>query len=96
MTLADGAITAATLAAAACNKIADHIIRRTFANAAASSDGDGKSFRSLLGAIGKLVNKVAISGSTLTVYESDDTTALGTQTTTTDSAADPITGVDTS
>ncbi|HUW32511.1 MAG TPA: hypothetical protein VM223_12945 [Planctomycetota bacterium] len=77
------------------NKVADHTIRRSFANAAASSDGDVKSFRSLLGAIAKLVNKIIASGATLTVYEADDMTALGTQTITTDSGADPITVLDT-
>ena len=81
---------------AECNKIADHTIRRTFENACDSPDGDTKSFRSLLGAIGKLVNKVEASGGTLTIYEDDDTTSLGTQTITTDSGADPITTLDTS
>lgn len=85
----------ATIVAAAANTIADHTIRRTFQNACDSSDGDAKAFRSLLGAIGKLVNKVAVSGSTLTVYEDDDTTSLGTQTVTTNAAADPITTLDT-
>ncbi len=93
--IAPDAIGASELAAGGCNKIADHAIRRTFANAQASSDGDTKNFRSLLGAIGKLVNKVSISGSTLTITEEDDTTSLGTQTITTDAAADPITAVDT-
>jgi len=81
--------------AATANKIADHTLRRGFASAAASSDGDAKSFRSLFGAIAKLVNKIATSGATLTVYEADDATALGTQTITTDSGANPITVLDT-
>lgn len=93
--LASGAITAASIASAAANKVADHVLRRSWATAAASSDGDTKSFRSLLGAIAKLVNKIAISGSTLTIYEADDSTSLGTQTVTTDAAADPITSLDT-
>lgn len=83
------------IADAVANKIADHVLRRAFATAAASSDGDTKSFRSLLGAVACLVNKTAISGSTLTIYEADDTTSLGTQTVTTDAAANPITGLDT-
>ena len=83
------------LSAAQMNKIADHILRRAFATAAASSDGDAKSFRSLLGAVAKLVNKVAISGTTLSIYEADDSTSLGSQTLTTDAAAEPITGADT-
>jgi hypothetical protein len=77
------------------NMIADFVIRRTFQNACDSGDGDTKAFRSLLGAIGKQTNKVAIVGGTLTVYEDDDTTSLGTQTVTTDSGADPITALDT-
>ena len=93
--IATGAIAADEIAAAAANKIADHVIRRTFENACDSSDGDTKTGRSLLGAIGKLVNKIAISGSTLTVYEDDDSTSLFTQTVTTDSGADPIVTLDT-
>lgn len=76
--------------------IADHVIRRTFQNACDSGDGDTKTGRSLLGAIAKLVNKLASSAGTLTVYEDDDTTALFTQAVTTDSGADPITALDTS
>jgi hypothetical protein len=93
--IADDAIDADSVAAAGANKIADHTIRRSFQNACDSSDGDTKSFRSILGAIAKLVNKVAISGSTLTIYEDDDSTALGSQTITTDSGADPISELDT-
>lgn len=77
------------------NVIADHTIRRGFANAADSSDGDTKAFRSLLGAIAKLVNKIEASGGTLTIYEEDDTTSLGTQTITSDAGANPITILDT-
>lgn len=84
------------VAAAAANKIADHTLRRTFANARSSSDGDAVSFRSLLGAIAKLVNRWRISGTTLTVYQEDDSTALGTQVLTGTAGADPITEVDTS
>ena len=49
----------------------------------------------MLGASAKLVNKIAISGATLTIYEADDTTSLGTQAVSTDAAADPITALDT-
>lgn len=52
-------------------------------------------FRTLAGAIAKLVNKVAVADSTLTVYKTNDTTAFGTQAVTTDSTANPITAVDT-
>lgn len=105
MTIEDNAITAAKLAAnaitdseistAAGNKIADHILRRSWQSACDSANGDTKAFRSLLGSVAKLVNKVAVSGGTLTVYEDDDTTSLGTQSVTTDSGADPITALDT-
>ena len=92
--IAAAAIDAASIAAAAGSKIADITIRRTFANAAASSDGDTKTGRSLLGAIAKATNKWSISGATLTVYESDDSTSLFTQTVTT-TAGNPITALDT-
>ena len=84
------AIGAADISAAAANKIADHILRRALATALASSDGDAKSFRSLAGAIAKLVNRIVSSGGTLTIYEPDDTTSLGTQALTTNAAAEPI------
>lgn len=77
------------------NRVADYVIRRSFQNACDSSDGDTKGFRSLLGAIAKLVNKVAPSGSNIEIFEDDDTTVLGTQTPTTDAGADPITALDT-
>lgn len=77
------------------NLIADHVLRRGWAAAAASADGDTKTFRSLLGAVAKFVNKLGQSGSTLTVYEADDSTSLGTQTITSDSGAEPIIGLDT-
>jgi len=93
--LADTGTDGVVLSTATKNSIADHTIRRSFQNACDSSDGDTKSFRSLLGAIAKQVNKVAASGGTLTVYEDDDTTSLGTQAITTDSGADPIITLDT-
>jgi hypothetical protein len=77
------------------NKIADFILRRPLASARSSSDGDAVTFRSLLGATSKLVNRWKISGTTLTVYEENDTTAAGTQALTGTSGADPITEVDT-
>lgn len=83
------------LNAATCNKIADHILRRQLGNALASADGDTKAFRSLAGAVAKAVNKVAVASDTLTVYEGDDTTALGTQAVTTNPNANPIISLDT-
>jgi hypothetical protein len=93
--VADGAIDAGAVAAGAANKIADHTLRRTYANARASSDGDTFSFRSLMGAVAKLVNKWSISGSTVTYTHEDDTTSAGTQTLTSSASAEPITGLDT-
>lgn len=93
--IATDAITSAEIAASGANKIADHTIRRTFQNACDSADGDTKAFRSLLGAIGKLVNKIAPDGSNLEIFEDDDITVLGTQAMTTDSGADPVTALDT-
>ena len=83
------------ITATAARFIADHTLRRSWASAAVSANGDALSFRSLLGAVAKLVNRMEISGATLTVYQDDDTTALGTQTVTSDEAAEPITGVNT-
>lgn len=103
--LASSAITAAKIAADAFetakfidaywDKLADHVLRRSWESAADSSDGDTKAFRSLLGAIAKLVNKVAVSEGVLTVYEEDDTTSLGTQAVTTQVGATPIIAMDT-
>lgn len=90
-----GALAAASIASAAANKVADHVLRRSLASAAASSDGDAVSFRSPLGALRKLVNKVAVVGSLLSIYEEDDVTVAGTQNVTTDSNANPIVSADT-
>jgi hypothetical protein len=93
--IATDAIGSDELAIAGCNKIADHTLRRSFQSAIDSSDGDAKSFRSPLGAIAKLVNRVLSSGGVLSVYEDDDVTVLGTQNVSTDAAANPITELDT-
>ena len=93
--LADTGTDGVVLSAATCNQIADHLLRRAFASARTSSDGDAVQFRSLLGAVAKLVNRVAASGNTLSIYQEDDSTALGTQALTLDANATPITEVDT-
>ena len=80
--------------AASANKVADHTLRRTYANARQSADGDAVNFRSTLGAVGKLVNKWDIAGGVLTVYQEDGITATapgGTQNVTGTAGADPIT-----
>lgn len=88
-------ISAAAISAAGGAKIADIVLRRTAANARASSDGDAANFRTLLGATSKLVNKVAVNGANLEIMQENDTTVYGTQAITTDSAAAPITALDT-
>lgn len=55
----------------------------------------GESARSVLNSLRKLMNKWSISGTTLTVYKEDDSTAAYTQTLTATAGADPITAVDT-
>ena len=52
-------------------------------------------FRSLGGAIQKLVNRVRISGTSLEIYEADDTTISKTQSLSTSASADPIIEADT-
>lgn len=76
-------------------KIADIILRRATSNIEVSSNGDALSLRSLYGMIAQGVHKTSIAGSTLTITKSDDSTALGTRTITTDASAEPITGLDT-
>ena len=96
--IAADAIGTSELSTAAANKIADSTLRRTYANARASADGDAVNFRSLLGAVGKLVNKWSISGTTLTITQEDDLTSTapgGTQALTATVGADPITAADT-
>lgn len=80
---------------AAANKIADHTIRRTQANVRASSDGDTITERSLLGAVEKLTNRIARSGSDLVIYQNNDTTESFRQVMTADASANPIIELDT-
>jgi hypothetical protein len=77
------------------NAIADYVLRRGFQAMIDSSRGDSKSFRSLAGAVAKLVNRIYRSGSNLLITEDDDTTTLGTQAMTTSAAAEQITDLDT-
>lgn len=85
---------AAGIEIAAANKLADHFLRRTYANARASGDGDTFAFRSLMGAVAHLVNRVKIAAGVKTVYQEDDTTAAGTSAVTTNPVAEPIVEVD--
>jgi len=89
------AVTADSVSAAAGAKLADITLRRSYASAQVSADGDALAFRSLLGAEAKLVNKVQVNGTNLEIMHADDTSVFGTQAITTDSAAAPITVLDT-
>ena len=82
------------LSAAVCNKVADHVRRRTQANVELSSDGDTLSLLSEYGFIQQAQesNTTDTPGS-LTVKKTDGTTTLGTRTIATDASADPVTGV---
>jgi hypothetical protein len=73
------------------NAIADHIARRQRVNIEGSSDGDALILDSVYGAISKQLN-ASLSGTTLTVKKSDDST-LGTITATSDAAALPTIGI---
>ena len=75
-------------------RIADIVLRRATSNVEASSDGDTLSLKSLYGMIAQGVHNTQVSGSSLTVTRSDDTTVLGTRTVTTDPSAEPIVGID--
>jgi hypothetical protein len=92
--IATDAISAAAVSAGAANKQADHTLRRTYANVRASSNGDTLNARSLFGAVGRMVNKWSISGTTLTQYHEDDSTSFTTIALTGTSGADPITAAD--
>lgn len=85
----------ATLLDAVYDRVADHLLRRNFGAAAASPHGDAKGFRSLLGAVAKDVNRVELTGATLSIYEADDETVLGTQTVAANANPSQITGIDT-
>lgn len=85
----------AVLDDAVYDRVADHILRRNFAAASASGNGDAKDFRSLLGAVAKDVNRVQLNGASLEIYEADDQTLLGTQTVVTNTATTPVTELNT-
>lgn len=80
-----GAIDAVALATDAGQEIADRVLTR---NVGGGSDTG----RTVKFALAPLVNKVSIEGSTITVFDTDDSTSLWTGTVTT--GTDPISGVD--
>lgn len=88
--IATDAFGAVELSADAVNEIADGCLSRGVSNVEATATA-----RSLAGAVSKLVNKVDISGATLTVRKTDDATVYFTQAITTNANQDPITAVDT-
>lgn len=83
---------AGDVVAAVCNKLADHMHRRTQANVFASSDGDTLNLLSLYGMIQQLQNSGPMSGGSLPVKNTDGS-ALGTLTFTSNPSAEPVTGV---
>ena len=82
-----------TLNAALCNKIADHVLRRTHTNIEASSDGDSLSLESMYGTGRTMLraNTTATAG-TLTVLKTDGST-LGTRTLDTDTGLEDVQGI---
>lgn len=89
----DNDVDEATLSAATMAAIADVTLRRNFDNVEASSDGDTLDKQSLIGAAAKDVNKVTLSGSTLTVTKADLETEFYTQPVTTDPDAQNVTSI---
>lgn len=83
------ALTATAIATDAVDKIADGVLTRPISNA------ESAVFRSLAGAVAKLVNKIETVGSVLRIYKTDDATIWGSQGVSTDAVAEPITGLDT-
>lgn len=77
------------------DRVADHVLRRNFSGAAASTHGDAKTFRSLLGVVAKEVNRVELNGTELSIFEADDETVLGTQTVVSNANPTQIVGIDT-
>jgi hypothetical protein len=85
--IATDAFTSDEFAASALQEIADQVLKRGVANVEASADVDS------LAAIILAIFHSAISGSTWTIKRTDDSTSFDTYTITTDSGADPVTGV---
>ena len=84
---AAGAIDSNALATSAATEIADSVLGR---NIAGGSDGG----RTVKDALRFLRNKFTVAGTTLTVYQEDDTTVAWTSTVTSTPSADPVTGSD--
>jgi hypothetical protein len=84
---AAGAIDSNALATNAAQEIADAVLGRNIA-------GGSSTGRTVTEALRFLRNKFTVSGTSLTVYQEDDTTVSWTSTVSTSATADPITGSD--
>ena len=78
-------------AAAFCNKIADHVIRRNQSNVEASSDGDTLALGSQYGLVQQAQSSGPVSAGNLPVYKTDGSTLLNNLPITSDPSAEPIT-----
>jgi len=85
-------ISAASIAAAAANKIADHNRRRTQANVEASGDGDALSLGSEYGMI-QQIQAAEVSGTDLDVYQTDGLTLIASLALQSATSTDVIIGV---
>ena len=79
-------------ATAVAQKLAHIMLRRTMAAVESASDGDTLNLSSLYGLV-QFLQEASLSGSALTIKQTDGSTTLGTKTVTTDANADPITSV---
>lgn len=91
--LANNCITAAAVSAAAANKVADHVRRRTQANVEASTDGDTLSLKSQYGAIQQMQNSNTTDEAGKLTVKKTNGDSLGTLTLSTDAGAEPVDGV---
>ena len=86
-TYGNSAIQTAVSAVPTATANADALLSRNVA-------GGSSSGRLVKEALYALRNKVSISGSTMTVYSTDDTTSAWSATVTSDSGAEPLTAID--
>jgi hypothetical protein len=94
-TLATDAINAGAVSRTGAEKIRAVGARMTNSQIEGYASGATLGVRSGYGAQAKLTNKIALSGTTLTVYRQNDTTALGTQSATTSTTGQAVTELDT-
>lgn len=90
--LGTNVISAASIAAAAANKIADHNRRRTQANVEASGDGDALNLKSEYGMIQQL-QSAEVDGTDLDVYQTDGLTLIASLALQSATSTDVIIGV---